>query len=674
MDYRKICTHCMGVKPAADVPCPHCGHTEFDSAPQEHRLLPRTVLKERYLLGRVLAQDGIGLLYLALDLHKNERRTIRELFPVGICQRGRGHAVCTPADHDRLFSDNRRRMLREIEVLIMLLRTGSEAIVPLLDHFEENNTVYLVLEYQEAIPLRRYVDEHKHLTMEQTVSLMYPIGQTLAKIHSFGTFHGNVQPESILVRQDGSGLLMDFGPIGMDTWSCYIPPEQRQCDGVTGAWSDTYGFAGCLLFCLTGTDPRDTDLSPEQVSSLLKSAGCHTNRSLTSALASARQQLHLKRAQSMDALLQAMQSLPRRPNTVLWTALSVAACSAMILTFLIGSPDTAAPVPTPPETTVNTVPTESIVEAVPAEVTLGSYLLVNYADPGLVMGVEAGYCDNGARLILTGYEEVNHNRILITDHVPDDGFYNLQAAHTNSFLSAKDPQGPGSAMVQYFSMQGFDSEKWRFLFCGEEYGRKVFTLQNAAGYAISPRDGVPVSGVEVVLVEPDPSDATQKWYLVWSERSAAESSVTVFQPGDTVYTLAGTYILQSSHDPESSCILTGDAEPELGFAVGNDAVKLRFERHGSNQYRIYPVSENHGAEACLEYNASEDRLVLRSVSEEASQLFRVIYAGFHTYQLQTSDGRLLQLQPSADLSRSAAVCAGADLPPDHAIWLLTKTE
>ena len=674
MDYSKICIHCMGVKPASDAPCPRCGQAEPDTAAQEHWLPYRTILKERYLLGRVLAQDGTGLLYLALDLHTDELRTIRELFPAGISQRGRGYTVCMPAEGERLFSDNRRRVLREAEVLAMLRRTGSEAIVQLYDYFEENNTVYMVLEYHDAVTLRQYISENKQLTMAKAAALMRPIGQTLAKIHSFGVFHGNVQPDGIWVRRDGVGLLMDFGPIGLDFGGCYIPPEQRQCDGITGAWSDAYGFAGCLLFCLTGTDPQDSDVSPEYVSSLLKKAGYHADQSFVSALAAARHPIQLKRAQSVDALLQTMQLLPRRPNTILWTVMSAVACAAMILTFLLGTSDIGTPAFDPVETTVVTAPTESSVVAVPAEVTLGSYLFVNYADPSLIIGVEGGYCDNGARLILTDYKKVNHNRLLITDHVPDDGFYNLQAAHTNSFISAQAPQNTGATMIQYFAMQGIDSEKWNFLCCAEEDGKKVYTLQNAAGYTISPRDGVLKSGTELVLAESDPSDPSQRWYLVWSERDSTEAAVTVYQPGETVFTLGGTYTLKSALDPESNCVIAGDVEPELAFASGAAAVQLRFELHGKDQYRIYPISETYGPDICLEYSASGDSVVLRSISDAESQLFRVIYAGIDTYQLQTGDGRLLQLQPSADTPGSSAVCTAADLSREHTIWLLTEPE
>lgn len=671
MDYSKTCIHCMNTKPTVDAPCPCCGHTESDSVQFQHQLPARTVLKERYLLGRVLAQDALGFLYLSLDLHRNELRAVRELFPTGICYRTRSHSVGVTLEQERLFSTNRSRILQETDILSMLQRSGNEAIVQLLDHFEENDTVYLVFEYHDAIPLRQYINENKLLPLEQIASLMQPIGQTISKIHSFGAFHGNIRPDSILIRREGGALLSDFGPDGIDFDAPYISQEQRLGSGISGAWSDVYSFAGCLFFCLTQNDPKHTNDPADYLSHGIKTAGRRLDRAFISELTTSLNPLQLKRPQRIDTLLQTMSSMTHQPNSLLWTILSVVACMSMILTFLMGSPNSNTLESAPMETISTIVATESTTVPVLSEVTLGSYLFVNYADPNLIIGIEGGYGDNGARLILTDYEESNRNRLLITDHVPDDGFYNLQVAHTNSFLSA---EAPGEPMTQYFSMQGIDSEKWQFFCMGEVNGRKIYTLQDASGYTFSPKDGVLTSGTELVLSQPDPSAPEQQWYLVWSERNIDEDTLTVYLPGDAVLTLDGCYTIHSASIPELNCTFTGVETPQLVFAESEYSLQLRFERQSNGQYRIFPVSEDYGADVCLEYSKSLDRLVLCSISEAEEQFFSVIYAGWNTYQILNSSGELLYLQSSADNSCPIAVGTSRDSLIDAlALWRLTKS-
>ncbi len=670
MDHRRICIHCMGEKPTEQTVCPHCAQAEPTALELPFRLPYRTILNERYLLGRLLRQDETGLVYLALDLHRSELRSIRELYPAGLCQRERGRVTAPETDAGHLLEQNRQRLLREAEVLRMLQRTGTEAIVQLLDHFEENNTVYLVMEYQEARTLSQYITDNGKCSPEQAVSLMYPIGQTLTKLHSFGVFHGGVAPDRILVRQDGSGLLLDFAGEGLAGTGFCVPPEQ-QCGGLTGPWTDAYGLAGCLYFCLTGTELPGGDDFREPLKQGLRAAHCRLEPSFAAALAAARDPQQSSRKKSMGELLQAMQMQPRRPNTRLWAALSAGACAAMILLFLLGGSDPSAPASDPVQTTQAPTQSQSAVES--AEITLGSYLLQSSARPELIMGIEGGYCDNGARLILTDYAAVNHNRLLVTDHVPDDGFYNLQAAHTNSFLCAGDSLGANAGLIQHYTLRGLDSEKWVFLDCGEADGQRIYMIQNAAGRVIAPKDGVLAAGAELILAEPDPSDPAQKWILTWSERDEGSEAVTVYQPGDAVAGLEGAHILRPALDGESVGAAPAGGEA-LSFVSGAQALRLDFAAQGDGLYRLRLLSGAEGEDLWLGYAEASDRVMVSADAQDQSGLFRVRYAGFGTYYLETGTGRLLYLQGAADAEPGTVCAADAELSREQTAWLLTKAE
>ena len=66
--------------------CPYCGF-HADSKQIEPYLPIRTVLGNRYLVGKLLEYNGDGATYMGLDLSTREPVNIREFFPEGIALR-----------------------------------------------------------------------------------------------------------------------------------------------------------------------------------------------------------------------------------------------------------------------------------------------------------------------------------------------------------------------------------------------------------------------------------------------------------------------------------------------------------------------------------------------------------------------------------------------------------
>ncbi len=78
---KEYCPYCMNPVQKGK-PCAVCGLTEGNYTPSPHHLPPGTVLRERYLVGRVLGEGGFGITYIGCDLQLELKVAIKEYFPI----------------------------------------------------------------------------------------------------------------------------------------------------------------------------------------------------------------------------------------------------------------------------------------------------------------------------------------------------------------------------------------------------------------------------------------------------------------------------------------------------------------------------------------------------------------------------------------------------------------
>ncbi|KAI4912124.1 uncharacterized protein J4E92_010169 [Alternaria infectoria] len=108
-------------------------------------------------------------------------------------------------------------------------------VVNLLQSFETQNHIYLVLEFCSNGDLYEAIRVGKGpLETEHVRDFMMQLVGAVEFIHSKGIYHRDIKPENIFLTQDGSMKLGDFGLATTDTWSYeiavgsdrYMAPEQ----------------------------------------------------------------------------------------------------------------------------------------------------------------------------------------------------------------------------------------------------------------------------------------------------------------------------------------------------------------------------------------------------------------------------------------------------------------
>ncbi len=259
-----ICMGCMNTLQEGEAKCKHCGYPAVGINPAEY-LPVRTVLNERYLVGRVLEIGGDSAVYIGLDQNDNSRVTIREFFPPELAKRAENAAVVAAEGKDTVFASCRVKFLNLARAVARLREVL--VVVPAYDIFEENGTAYSISEYCEGISLEKYVEKRGgRLPVEEVRRMFLPLISAMNTIHSTGVLHLALSPKNILVDCEGHLNLKNFAINEVRTASgigrasrvagCAAPEQYDSGATCTGA-ADVYGLAASMFFALTGRLPAE---------------------------------------------------------------------------------------------------------------------------------------------------------------------------------------------------------------------------------------------------------------------------------------------------------------------------------------------------------------------------------------------------------------------------------
>lgn len=720
MDFKKICFNCMKEKPSIGGYCPNCGFKNEDYQQASNELPPLTPLNGKYLVGRALGAGGFGITYIALDTHLQVVVAIKELFLKKISVRDHGMTISVSPKDQNCFDENRKRFLKEARVLAMFNEKDNEGVVSVKDYFEEKNTAYIVMEYLDGETLKDRVKKQA-LKFDEMIKLLAPVAHALTKIHQFKVVHLDVSPDNIMILNDGRAKLLDFGgakTIGEKDSSGqfaykkgYAPLEQRSENGRVNEWTDVFSLASTMYYCLTGVKPTDAwdrqtgvELAP------LSSYGVKIPAAAEAAIMKALEVKPTDRYQSVDDFWNDLvvkkvkggnkkntgndNNKKKKSKIVPIAIAAIVIIVGIVAAITFGgkkedSTDTTKGTETNETSTSSedeaVEVTKEIGEAIPMN--LGTYIFENAKDRDFIMGVDSGFGDDGTAVILKNYEDVNKNRFSVTDEIEGDGFYNIRAAHTNSFIETT-AQDLGETVRQFSEMYDMGTEKWYFVYCGhdDEKNMDEVIIKNAADSVLAPKDGNIADGTEIVLTEYNIDDDSQKWFVRWSEKDESEQPVIVYHEGDLVENMWGFFNISSALDGMTSmCISRDEAfHPEPTAVVfhaewlteADESFLFELIPVGEeSRYKIIPVDQLKGERKCLEYNPDTNELVMRDESDNENQLFRVVYVKSNTYLLQTYNESVLGFDLGEDgTAEGASVLSRSyDAIEDSRLetWLLT---
>jgi len=210
----------------------------------------------RYEIEKLICSGAVGRVYLGRDRQTGEPVAIKELM----------------SDWVARAPDAVERFRREGEALRKLDHPN---IVKVLAAFEENDQHYLVMEYVGGGSLADLLKRQHQLPIEQVISIGLELSDALSRAHHLDIIHRDIKPGNILLAEDGTSRLTDFGLAHLGSYPAlttagqvlgtfhYLSPEVCASQPLD-ARADIWSFGVVLFQMLTGRLPFDGD-SPIEI-------------------------------------------------------------------------------------------------------------------------------------------------------------------------------------------------------------------------------------------------------------------------------------------------------------------------------------------------------------------------------------------------------------------------
>jgi serine/threonine-protein kinase len=204
------------------------------------------LLGDRYRLDAQIGTGGMSTVYRAFDT------TLERTVAVKLMHRE------IASDNDQL-----ERFRREARAVAQL---SHPHIVNVIDAGEDDSRPFIVLEYVEGETLKDRIRRMGRLPVDEAIAYAIEIARALQCAHSRGIVHRDIKPQNVLIDEEGSAKVTDFGiarSLDEDGLTAdgrvlgttdYVSPEQALGHAVNGQ-SDLYSLGVVLFEMLTGDVP-----------------------------------------------------------------------------------------------------------------------------------------------------------------------------------------------------------------------------------------------------------------------------------------------------------------------------------------------------------------------------------------------------------------------------------
>jgi len=227
--------------------------------------MPTTIPQQlgRYNILQKLGEGGMGAVYLADDTRLRRRVALK-----------------VPHFDNNVDPRTIERFRREARLAAQITHPN---LCPVYDVDCVDGIHFLTMAYIEGTPLSRYIAGGRPWPASHAVILLRHLASVLSLLHSQGIIHRDLKPSNVMIRHDGTPVLMDFGLArSMDAATqlttqgkimgtpSFMAPEQIQGDErLIGPHTDIWALGVMLYQLITGELPFKADSAMEVWSRIL---------------------------------------------------------------------------------------------------------------------------------------------------------------------------------------------------------------------------------------------------------------------------------------------------------------------------------------------------------------------------------------------------------------------
>lgn len=236
-----------------------------------NNLLPigTTLRNGTFRVENKLASGGFGNTYVVRNLIFDEFFAMKEFFIKGINLREEGNVTVSVPDNKANFESQKKKFLKEAQ---RLRKLDNKHIVKVHDLFEENGTVYYIMDYIEGQTIAEIIKNNGEPLEEQlALNFFCQVLDVLDFVHNQNPpmLHLDIKPDNIMLDKHENIFLLDFGSSkqidsddgvttssGFTLTKGYAPSEliDGNKDRI-GPWTDLYELGATLYNMVTGEKP-----------------------------------------------------------------------------------------------------------------------------------------------------------------------------------------------------------------------------------------------------------------------------------------------------------------------------------------------------------------------------------------------------------------------------------
>ena len=230
-----------------------------------NQTLPEGTQLGVYEIKAVSKVDRFEITYRAWNHHLKEWVEIHEYFPHDFAIRtkdGLGVESRSASDKEK-FDYGLQAFLSEYEKLAQIEHAN---IVKAENSLQFNGTAYLITDYPEGAPLYKLISSQTTFDDTELKFILVSVLNALQKVHEDNIVHGGIQPETIILSNNGEPQLTGFAiarltlaenaaKLENELATGYAPPELYKSAGNPGPGTDFYALGATMYYCITHNQP-----------------------------------------------------------------------------------------------------------------------------------------------------------------------------------------------------------------------------------------------------------------------------------------------------------------------------------------------------------------------------------------------------------------------------------